>query len=154
MTIDMTKPLDVYVVNELNAYLADTAVLYIKLHNLHWNVIGKDFKPIHDYTESLYEALATVLDDVAEIIKMHDLQPLASLHDYSAAATIQELHSKPIPSNDVLQLIQIDLKAMKGKAEAIRKAAADEDVYDVVSLMEDHLKEYNKQLWFISSMLK
>lgn len=152
MTKDTNQTLDVYAVSELNAYLANTAVLYIKLHNLHWNVIGKDFKAIHEYTESLYDAFAVILDDVAECLKMHNIQPLASLKEYSTAATIAELPSQPLPAAAVLQQLQTDLTAMKTKAESIRSAAADADVYDVVSLMEDHLKQYNKNLWFLAAM--
>ncbi len=36
---------------KLNKYLADTAVMYIKLHNLHWNVYGLQFKAVHEYLE-------------------------------------------------------------------------------------------------------
>ena len=52
-----------------NKYLANVGVEYIKLHNLHWNVIGLQFKAVHEYLESLYDSLADVLDEVAELIK-------------------------------------------------------------------------------------
>lgn len=29
---------------DLNRYLANVAVEYVKLHNLHWNVVGSSFK--------------------------------------------------------------------------------------------------------------
>ena len=39
----------------LNAYVASLLVWNVKLHNLHWNVTGKLFKPLHEYTEALYD---------------------------------------------------------------------------------------------------
>ena len=38
----------------VNAYIANIGVGYIKLHNLHWNVVGSQFKAVHEYLESLY----------------------------------------------------------------------------------------------------
>ena len=35
-------------VNLSNAYLANIGVAYIKLHNLHWNVVGSQFKAVHE----------------------------------------------------------------------------------------------------------
>ena len=37
--------------SSINKYLANLAVEYFKLHNLHWNVIGINFKSTHEYLE-------------------------------------------------------------------------------------------------------
>lgn len=140
--------------SSLNVYLANVGVLYVKLHNLHWNVVGKDFKPVHEYLETLYDGFADVFDAVAETLKMHDVQPLASLKDYLAVATIQEVDSVELHSSDVLTIVQADLTELKTEAEAIRKGADADDLYDVVGLMEDQLEQYNKTLWFLKAMLK
>ena len=57
-------------VTQVNAYLANIGVSYIKLHNLHWNVVGSQFKAAHEYLETLYDALADVLDAIAELLKI------------------------------------------------------------------------------------
>ena len=38
----------------LNSYIASLLVWNVKLHNIHWNVTGHLFKPVHEYTEALY----------------------------------------------------------------------------------------------------
>ena len=38
---------------KLNKYLANLGVEYIKLHNLHWNVVGINFKCTLKQTKSL-----------------------------------------------------------------------------------------------------
>ena len=63
---------------KLNKYLADVAVSYIKMHNLHWNIVGSQFKAVHEYLESIYDSYADVLDEVAEALRMNDELPLAS----------------------------------------------------------------------------
>ena len=142
------------IVSDMNAYLANVAVEYVKLHNLHWNVTGKDFKPVHEYLESLYNAFADVLDATAEALKMHGEQPLASLSAYSKAATIKELESEECASGKVLDIVLADMELLKKQAEALRKAADEADLYDVVDLLEDQLGDYTKTIWFLHAMTK
>ena len=54
--------------DKLNKYLADTGVMYIKLHNLHWNVYGLQFKPVHEYLEALYDDTTEKMDEILSLI--------------------------------------------------------------------------------------
>lgn len=139
---------------QLNAYLANIGVIYIKLHNLHWNVAGGQFKAVHEYLETQYDAFADVLDATAEILKMNGEMPLASLKDYLAAASIQELESKELDVKSVLSIVLSDMEALKAQASAIRLQANEDDQFDIANGMEDDLKNYGKTIWFIQSMLK
>ena len=141
-------------VSKTNKYLANVGVEYIKLHNLHWNVIGLQFKAVHEYLESLYDSLADVLDEVAELIKMGGEFPLASLKDYLEVAEVSELVSKDYGIKESLEMALADIKLLKGNAEELRELASAEDYYPLVNMMEDHLGNYNKVIWFLESMLK
>ena len=141
-------------VNLSNKYIADVSVSYIKLHNLHWNVIGHQFKSVHEYLESLYDALAEVLDEVAEILKMQGEMPLGSLKKHLEVSSVEELEDKDYSVQESLEIVLKDLEMMKAEAEAIRKLADEEDNYQLVSAMEDHLGNYSKNIWFIKAMLK
>lgn len=141
-------------VEQVNIYLANIAVSYIKLHNLHWNVVGGQFKAVHEYLETLYDALADTLDDVAELLKMNGAVPMASLKDYLAAATIQELESVEMNIQDVMQTVLADMETLKAQASAIRTQADTDDQFDVANKMEDDLTNYSKTIWFIRAMLK
>ncbi|MFP4198930.1 MAG: ferritin-like domain-containing protein, partial [Halanaerobium sp.] len=55
---------------KMNTYLSNLAVLNTKLHNLHWNVEGKQFMQVHNFTEDLYNDFFEKYDEVAEIMKM------------------------------------------------------------------------------------
>jgi len=137
-----------------NAYLANIGVSYIKLHNLHWNVVGSQFKAVHEYLESLYDALADVLDEVAELLKMDGEMPLGSLKDYLAVATVKELDNVEVGVKDALAIVLADLELLKAQAEELRLAAAAEDHYPLANSMEDHLGNYSKNIWFVRAMLK
>jgi starvation-inducible DNA-binding protein len=138
----------------LNKYLANLGVEYIKLHNLHWNVVGINFKAIHEYLEGLYDGVSASLDSVAELLKMHDEVPAASLKEYLALSSLEELPSVELKGKDVLEIVLKDFNEFKQLAESIRALADEEDVYDVVSAMESDLEQFNKSIWFIKAMLK
>ena len=138
----------------LNKYLANLGVEYIKLHNLHWNVVGINFKAIHEYLEGLYDGVSASIDSVAELLKMHDEVPAASLKEYLALSSLEELPSVELKGKDVLEIVLKDFNEFKQLAESIRALADEEDVYDVVSAMEADLEQFNKSIWFIKAMLK
>ncbi|MFI3226618.1 MAG: DNA starvation/stationary phase protection protein [Clostridia bacterium] len=139
---------------DLNKYLADIAVLYIKFHNLHWNVVGKQFKNVHEYLETIYDGFADVLDEVAESIKMNGKMPVASMTEFLKITSVKELGDEEISVSDTLNIAKVDIASIKKIAESIRKTASDDDCYDVVSMMEGHLVNYNKTLWFLEAMTK
>ena len=138
----------------LNVYLGDVAVLYIKWHNLHWNVVGSQFKSIHEYLETLYESMSDELDNIAELLKINDEQPAASMKEYLETTTVEELSSQEFTVEKVKEIVVNDMMLIKKSAENLRKLAEPEDAFDVANLMEDHIENYNKNLWFLKSMKK
>lgn len=138
----------------MNKYLANIGVEYIKLHHLHWNVVGVNFKSIHEYLEGLYDGLASSLDEVAELLKIHDEVPAASLKEYLELASIEELEAGELHGKEVLEIVLKDFKEMKNQAEALRNQADEEHLFGVVSALEGDLEQYDKNIWFIKAMLK
>ena len=137
-----------------NKYLANINVNYVKLHNLHWNVLGLQFKPVHEYLEGLYDRMHEIFDEVAELLKMNGQYPLASLKDFLAVSEIQELESKDYNVKESLEIALADIKLLKANALELRALASEDDFYPLQVMMEDHLANYNKVVWFIESMLK
>ena len=141
-------------VNLVNEYIANIGVSYIKMHNLHWNVVGAQFKAVHEFLESIYDAYADVLDETAEILRMHDEMPAASLAQYLKLATIQELDSKEVSIKESIEITLADMELLKEQTLKIRESADKEDAFDLVAMMEDYISNYNKNIWFLKSMLK
>jgi starvation-inducible DNA-binding protein len=98
--------------------------------------------------------MSDVLDELAELIKMGGAYPLASLKDYLAVSEIEELESKDYGINESLEIVLKDMKLLKANAEELRSLANEADYYPLQVMVEDHLANYNKVLWFLESMLK
>ena len=141
-----------YVAN-MNAYLSDLVVFYLKLHDLHWNVKGMQFVPVHQYSESRYEDMAEKFDEIAELIIQHGEKPVSSISEYVKNASIKELNKGSYRDEEVIRIIAEDMAQLKAAAEALRLKMAQEDVFDVVAVLEDHIAGYQKELWFLSSMM-
>ena len=141
-----------YVAN-MNAYLSDLVVFYLKLHDLHWNVKGMQFVPVHEYSESRYEDMAEKFDEIAELIIQHGEKPVSSISEYVKLSSIQELNKGVYRDEEVIKIIADDMAQLKAAAEALRLKMAQEDVFDVVAVLEDHIAGYQKELWFLSSMM-
>jgi len=138
---------------KMNTYLANLAVLNTKLHNLHWNVEGKQFMQVHLFTEELYTDFFEKYDEVAELLKMKDESPLVKLSEYQEASTIEELDSKKFGVDEVLNIVLADLKEMKKLAEEIRNDADEAGDFEVVGEFEEHVAAYSQNIWFVRSMV-
>ncbi|QMS85514.1 Dps family protein [Candidatus Xianfuyuplasma coldseepsis] len=138
----------------MNKYVADLAVLNVKFHNLHWNVVGENFETVHVYIEKLYDDLFLKFDEVAERIKMLGEFPKASLASYLELTTIEELDNKDYAIEETFKILQVELKTLKQMAHDIRLLADDNDDFVTVALMEDHIGAYDKEIWFIKQTLK
>jgi len=100
------------------------------------------------------DALADVLDAIAELLKMNGEAPLASMKGYLSVATIPELESVELDVKSAMQTVLKDMESLRTQAFFIREQADKENQFDVVAHMEDDVANYNKTIWFIQSMLK
>ena len=138
---------------KLNPYLSDLVVMYLKLHDLHWNVKGKMFVQVHGYTESRYEDMAEKFDEIAELIIMHGEAPVSSMKEYMELATIAELNKGKYSDTEVLEELLKDLTYLKNKAVELRAAFDEEGEFSIVAVLEGHIAGYAKEIWFLESMM-
>ncbi len=140
--------------SKLDVYLSNIFVFNQKLHNLHWNVEGLQFKPVHEYLEEIYDGQFEKLDEVAEYYRMNGKRPPALINDYLKNATIKEVDAdRGYSVKETLEIVLDDLTLMHDLAVVIRGDADEDDNFKLVNIMEAHAEEYTKQIWFIKSML-
>ncbi|MCK9524239.1 MAG: DNA starvation/stationary phase protection protein, partial [Proteobacteria bacterium] len=133
---------------------ANLGVLFVKLHNIHWNVVGNQFLRIHTFTEELYDQIFEDFDEVAEMLKSKGVMPLSTMKEYLAHATIEEVAAKNFSSKESLDLVKADLTAMRALATDIRNNADESGDFETVGMFEDFVGFYSKNLWFVDAMLQ
>ncbi|MFP4479230.1 MAG: Dps family protein [Candidatus Izemoplasmatales bacterium] len=138
----------------MNEYVADLAVLNVKFHNLHWNVVGQAFAQVHVHFEEVYDDLFEKFDEVAERIKMMGFYAKASMKSYLELSDVEELGEEDISIKDSFNIAVKEIEGLKNKAIEVRNEADANDDFISVALMEDHIAGYDKELWFLRSALK
>ena len=138
----------------MNQLVADLSVLNTKFHNLHWNVVGERFEPVHVHVEKLYDMLFEQYDEVAERIKMLGEFPLASVKSYLDTTSVKELESKDYQIDEVYTIVKAELENLRTQAVEIREVADEEGDFVTVAMVEDMVAVYDKELWFIAQSMK
>lgn len=141
-------------VDLVQTYLADINVFKVKLLNLHWNVVGKQFMILHNLTEEIYDILWEQIDVVAEVLRMKDELPLSTVKEYLERTRIEEVPAREFTNTEVLDYVVADLEKMKDLTVEVRNAADEADDFELVALFEDYASVYSKYIWFTKSLSK
>lgn len=138
---------------KFNSYLASLAVMTFKLHNLHWNVVGEQFIPVHEYTEGLYDETFLYFDQIAEQFKMFGQMPDCLLSDYLKNSAVKEVEARRFTCAEALAIVLADVKTLREQATELRRLSDEADWFASVTLLEDQINSYNKRVWFLESTL-
>ena len=137
------------VTNKLNQILANSNVMFTKLHNYHWNIKGMQFMPIHLKTEESYNYFSQVYDDTAERVLQLGGSPLITLKQILEESKIEEDSNSVFDATYVItnmvkdyELFLKDFKELSNIAEGDATTSAYAD--DQVSILE-------KEIWILKS---
>lgn len=91
---------------ELNKQLGNWNVLYVKLHNFHWNVSGNQFFTLHAKFEELFNEADIHIDTIAErVLSLRGL-PVATMKSYLELTSVVEAHGSESSSEMVESTIR------------------------------------------------
>lgn len=141
-------------INLLQKYLANLNLLNVKFHNIHWNIVGKKFMEIHNFTETIYDKFFENIDEVAELLKMKENYPLSTMKEYLENTDLEEIQARDFTADKALKIIKSDFEYMKNQAIEIRNLADEENDFETVAMFEGFISEYSKNIWFLNSIMK
>lgn len=138
-------------IEKLNVVLANTNVLFTKLHNYHWHVKGPAFFQLHAKTEEYYTQFATMYDDVAERILQLGGTPLVTLKAILSTATVKEEERTEFSVEHIMHSVIHDFEVMQKLFKAI---SADEKTDDITrAYCDEQIGFLEKELWMLRSSL-
>jgi starvation-inducible DNA-binding protein len=143
------------VIELLNRNLADFYLLLIKTKKYHWDVIGPQFRTLHELWEEQYEALTINIDQTAERIRALGGYPVGTAEGFLQLSTISE-HPNDLPSatDMVGRLVQDHEQIIRNLRENIDQCSDnyhDEGTADFLTgLMEQH----EEMAWMLRSFLE
>ena len=140
------------VVKILNEQLSDWNLLFVKLHNYHWNVKGSDFFTLHEKFEVLYDEAAVHIDEIAERILALGEVPAGSFKEYLALSSLEEATGNE-NSRKMVQQIVSDFKAVVASAKKGIDAADEAGDDTTVDLLTQIHVALEKHIWLFSAFL-
>jgi len=140
------------VVKILNEQLADWNLLYVKLHNYHWNVKGSDFFTLHEKFEALYNEASMNIDEIAERVLALGATPAGSFKEYLELTTLNEATGNE-NSRQMVEQIVADFKAVIASAKNGIDVAGDMDDETSVDLLTQIHVALEKHVWLFSAFL-
>ena len=138
-------------IDKLNTNVANLQVLYVKLHNYHWNVRGAQFFSIHQVTESYYDYMAEQYDAIAERILQLGAKPLTTLKEYLDNATLQEEQGKDFEPPYILDRLIEDFKQLKKDFKEISDLANEINDQTTVAMADENVAWLEKAIWILNA---
>jgi len=136
----------------LNHQIANWTVLYTKIHNFHWYVKGESFFTLHVKFEELYNEAALNLDEIAERLLAIGGNPVATLKEALAEASVKEATGKEDASGMVQSLVNDYTMIVEelDKGMELAEELGDDTTADMLLKIHESLEKHN---WMLSSFL-
>ncbi|MBX9973435.1 Dps family protein [Cytobacillus firmus] len=139
-------------VKAVNQQVANWTVLYVKLHNYHWYIKGKNFFTLHAKFEELYNEANVHVDELAERILALEAKPVATMKEVLETSSLEEATGKENEEQMVQSVVDDFEKMVDELQEAIELAeeAKDEGTGDMLIAVKQSLK---KHIWMLKAYL-
>lgn len=155
LNIGLTEEQRHGVIGLLNNDLADAYLLLIKTKKYHWDVVGPQFRTLHELWEEHYTALTANIDACAERIRALGGYPLGTAEGFLKHASIKE-HPNDLPNANqmVERLVEDHEQIIRNLRDHIDQASEkfhDEGTADFLTgLMEEH----EEMAWMLRSFIE
>ena len=134
----------------LEKVLANTYALYLKTQNYHWNVVGANFKSLHELFNEQYDDLAAAIDEIAERIRALGVKVDGTFENFSKLSKIKSGDKNAKNEVMIRDLISGNETVADFLKEGIKAAQAEQDE-GTADLLIGRLKIHEKAIWMLQS---
>ena len=155
LNIGLTEEQRAGVTELLNRDLADAYLVLIKTKKFHWDVVGPQFRSLHQLWEEQYQALTANIDSLAERVRTLGGFPLGTAEGFLKNSSIKEQpNTIPLATEMVSQLVDDHEQIIRNLREHVD--ATGEEFHDqgtsdfLTGLMEQH----EEMAWMLRSFIE
>jgi starvation-inducible DNA-binding protein len=133
---------------ELQATLVELVDLSLLGKQLHWNIFGRPFKPLHEQLDDLVDSWRDLSDTVAERAVALGVAPDGQASTVAAARSTAAVESGPLDTDTALREL---VARLAGIADRIRTRMDRLGEIDLASqdVLVEVVRELEKQLWML-----
>ena len=136
----------------LNQQVANWNVLFVKLHNFHWNVKGSSFFALHEKFEELYDEAATNIDEIAERVLALKETPVATMKEYLEISSIEEAKGNET-ATEMIQALVKDYTVMIDELKVGVEVSGDNNDAVTEGMLTDIVEALEKHVWMLTALL-
>ena len=141
------------VIEQLRIMQADSIVLYMKVHNYHWNVRGSDFPQAHKALEEIYDEFADMFDDLAERVAQLGGTPVVTLSEALKVTKIKEETKTSFTSKETLKEVLKIYEQLETDFETLASLAEKEGDRVTTAYCDDKISGLQKAIWMVNAQL-
>ena len=143
------------VIDLLNQDLADAYLLVIKTKKYHWDVIGPQFRTLHELWQEQYEAITLNIDEIAERMRALGGYPIGTADGFLKHASIKE-HPGDLPSaNEMVERLVYDHEQIiRNLRDHSHKAEEDFNDPATQDFINGLVEQHEEMAWMLRSFLE
>lgn len=139
----------------LNHDLADAYLLLIKTKKYHWDVVGPQFRSLHQLWEEHYEALTVNIDKIAERVRTLGGYPLGTAEGFLKYASIKEhIGDLPLATEMVARLVDDHEQIIRNLREHIDQCDEQYNDQGTADFLTGLMEQHEEMAWMLRSFIE
>jgi starvation-inducible DNA-binding protein len=138
----------------IRVLMANTYVLYFKVHSFHWNVEGIHFTQYHDFLGDLYEDIHDSIDPIAEFLRKLDDYAPKSLDEMFKYKTLNEETAQISDIREMLLKLLADNEEVIACLNKVFTLASSANKQGIADFVASRIDAHDKHSWFLRASTK
>jgi len=136
----------------LEKVLAHSYALALKTQNYHWNVVGENFKPLHELFGAQYEELFDAIDELAERIRALGFKVEATFENLQKLNKFKN-GDKNLNSKEMVKDLAADHETLSKLLKDGIKTAQSEEDEATADMFIGRIQTHEKAIWMLESSI-
>lgn len=155
INIGLTQEQRQGVIELLNQDLADAYLLLVKTKKYHWDVVGPQFRSLHELWQEHYEALTESIDSIAERVRMLGGYPVGTMEGFLKIASLKEnSENLPLATQMVNNLVGDHEQVIRNFREHIDKCSNEFHDEGTADFLTGLMEEHEEMAWMLRSFIE
>lgn len=137
-------------VQNLEIALANSYALALKTQNYHWNVVGENFKSLHELFGAQYEEISAAIDEIAERIRTLGSKVEGTFENFSKLTAIKS-GNKNFGKIEMIQDLISGHEVIINSLKAAIKVAQNEGDEATADMFIGRIQAHEKAVWMLAS---
>ncbi|MCU0569401.1 MAG: DNA starvation/stationary phase protection protein [Oculatellaceae cyanobacterium Prado106] len=143
------------VIELLNRDIANSYLLLIKTKKYHWDVVGPQFRSLHELWEEQYQALTEMIDQYAERVRALGGFPVGTAQGFLDLAELEENPGRvPLATEMVSRLMHDHESIIRNLREQIDRCSDDFHDEGTADFITGLMEQHEEMAWMLRSFIQ